>query len=83
MLLHRVLCQAAFHFHPFGVLLKGRPKVLIESGVLQREAMRREAVTEHDLEEALRLRGLGGLEEVEHATLERNGSISLRPRSKG
>jgi uncharacterized membrane protein YcaP (DUF421 family) len=78
VLLHRLLAQAVLHIPGLSKLLKGRPKVLIENGVLQRDAMRAEAITSHDLEEAMRLRGFGDLSEVTSAVLERNGSISLR-----
>jgi uncharacterized membrane protein YcaP (DUF421 family) len=40
--------------------------------------MQAEAITRHDLEEAMRLRGLTDLSEVKSAMLERNGAISLQ-----
>ncbi len=77
VLLHRLLAQLAVKSRLLSWLLKGRPKALIVDGVLQPKVMRQEAITSHDLEEAARLRGLAGLQNVKSASLERNGSISL------
>jgi uncharacterized membrane protein YcaP (DUF421 family) len=40
--------------------------------------MQAEAITRHDLEQAMPLRGLTDLSEVKSAMLERNGAISLQ-----
>jgi uncharacterized membrane protein YcaP (DUF421 family) len=81
VLLHRVLASAALRSPWLGRLLKGAPKRLVVDGQLQDDALRSEAITRHDLEEAARLHGLKDLGEVGDAVLERNGSISLRPRA--
>ena len=81
VLLHRLLAQAVLHVPALARLLKGEPKALIENGALRPDVMRAEAVTRHDLEEAMRLRGFGDLSEVRSAVLERNGNISLQGRA--
>ena len=78
VLLHRALAQAVLHSRAVGRILKGEPRPLVVDGALQPDAMRKEAITPRDLEEALRLRGLSDLHQVRGATLERNGSISIR-----
>ena len=64
----------------FGRLVKGMPVTLARDGRLDRLRMRRTAVGEADLEEAARQSGLGGLDAVEDAVLERSGKISAKGR---
>ena len=78
VLLHRALAQAVLHSRVVGQILKGEPRPLVVDGALPPDVMHKEAITLRDLEEALRLRGLSGLHQVRDATLERNGSISIR-----
>ncbi len=78
VLLHRLLAQSTLHSAFLAKLLKGAPKALVEGGVQRQDAMQAEAITRHDLEEAMRLRGLTDLSEVKSAMLERNGAISLQ-----
>ena len=68
----------------FGPLVKGNPVLLVEDGQLQRDAMRGSAITEKDLEQALRQDGQEpALSHVRRAYLERDGSISVIPRQDG
>lgn len=63
-------------------ILDGRPTVLMLDGKLDREAMKRARLDEHDILEAARLlQGLERVEEVKHAILEVNGEISIVPQS--
>lgn len=64
----------------FSRLVKGTPVTLARDGRLDRKRMRSAAVGEADLEEAARQSGLGGLDAVETAVLERSGKISARGR---
>jgi uncharacterized membrane protein YcaP (DUF421 family) len=83
VVLHRMLAQLALHLPWLGVALKGSPKTLVVDGEPQARAMRQEAITAHDLEEALRLKGLARMDEVRSAVLERNGAISVRAAREG
>ena len=50
-----LLALAAYHSHGFGRLIKGEAQVLVQNGKLNRENMRRNHISEHDLEEDMRL----------------------------
>src|SRR5437588_9074198 len=78
VMLHRLLAFAAYHSHALGVLLKGAPEVIVQDGHMIRDVMRTNHVSEHDLEEDLRLDAqCERLEEVRVARIERSGDISF------
>jgi uncharacterized membrane protein YcaP (DUF421 family) len=58
-------------------LLEGVPTVLIRDGEMQRDAMRKERVTEEEIMELLREQSLDDLREVRLGTLESNGQLSV------
>src|SRR4029077_10584586 len=55
VLLHRLLALLAYHFHWFGVLIKGRPEVIVDNGNYVWSTMGRNQVSTHDIEEDMRL----------------------------
>src|ERR1700704_3094909 len=55
VLVHRLLAFIAYYSHQFGVLIKGSPDLIIEDGNLILDTMRRNHISEHDVEEDLRL----------------------------
>jgi uncharacterized membrane protein YcaP (DUF421 family) len=76
--LHWVAAAVATRSHAVGMLLKGHAVVLVEDGRFDHSAMTREGVTEHDVQEAMRLRAkTEDLSKVRKAVLERNGEISV------
>ena len=76
--LHRLLAWAAYYSHGVGLLLKGAPEVIVQDGQLRRSVMRSNHVSEHDLEEDLRLdANCESLQEVRAARIERSGDISF------
>ena len=78
ILLHRVFGLAAYYSHAFGILVKGRPVMLVQDGRLQRKNMLWEHITQHDLEEDMRLEvNTDNLSEMQAARLERSGDISF------
>jgi uncharacterized membrane protein YcaP (DUF421 family) len=78
VLLHRVLGGAAYYSHRFGCLIKGKPAVIVQNGKLERENMRRNHVSEHDLEEDMRLNAkTEDLSKIKIARVERSGDISF------
>jgi uncharacterized membrane protein YcaP (DUF421 family) len=80
---HRLVAFVSFHSHPFGALVKGEPHRVIEEGRIDWDQMRKEHISERDLEEALRLRAKTADEKrVAEARLERNGEISIVERPK-
>jgi uncharacterized membrane protein YcaP (DUF421 family) len=84
MLSHRILAIIAYKTHfGFGDLIKGKPCILIEDGKLQRDVMKKNSITEHDLNEAMRKSGLeADHSQVKKAYLERSGEISIIQRDK-
>jgi uncharacterized membrane protein YcaP (DUF421 family) len=78
VLVHRLFAFIAYHSHWFGCLLKGRPEVIVEDGNLILTTMRRNHISEHDLEEDLRLDAeMEDTSKVKVARVERSGDISF------
>jgi uncharacterized membrane protein YcaP (DUF421 family) len=77
VVLHRIATMAALRLPALGPILKGRTARLILDGEVDRAALRRHGVGEHDLESALRGAGLLSTDGVAEAWLERNGDISI------
>ena len=76
--LHRILGTAAYHSHRFGCLIKGKPAVIVENGNLQRKNMHRNHISEHDLEEDMRLNAkTDNLSKIKITRVERSGDISF------
>ncbi len=78
VLLHRLLALFAYHSHWFGILIKGRPDVIVQDGDLLVSSMRRNHISRHDLEEDLRLGAhMENTSRVKVARVERSGDISF------
>jgi uncharacterized membrane protein YcaP (DUF421 family) len=76
--LHRLFGFAAYYSHAFGILVKGKPVLLVEDGTLQRQNMLWEHISKHDLEEDMRLEAkTEDLSKIQVARLERSGDISF------
>jgi uncharacterized membrane protein YcaP (DUF421 family) len=76
--LHRVFGIAAYYSHAFGILVKGKPVVLVQDGRLQRKNMLWDHISKHDLEEDMRLEAkTDDLSRIQVARLERSGDISF------
>jgi uncharacterized membrane protein YcaP (DUF421 family) len=75
---HRLLASIAFYSHWFGDLIKGPEQILMHDGKFMRDAMRRNHITEHDLEEDLRLTlQTERFDCIRGSILERSGGISF------
>ncbi|MDQ3929666.1 MAG: DUF421 domain-containing protein [Chloroflexota bacterium] len=75
---HWLFATLSYHTNWFGNLVKGGRVLLIEGGEVQREGMRREGITDHDLTQALRMQTKQtDPAKIELAYLERNGEISV------
>ena len=78
VLLHRLLGATAYYSHRFGIMIKGRPAMLVQNGRLERKNMRRNHISEYDLEEDMRLSAkTDDLSKIKVARLERSGDISF------
>ena len=78
VLLHRALMAGACRYHFLGGLIKGRSDIIVRDGQPLEEAMTRNQVSSHDLEEDLRLDAkLEDLSQIKIARVERSGDISF------
>jgi uncharacterized membrane protein YcaP (DUF421 family) len=76
--LHAVMASMAFRWHGFSQLVKGRPTVLLKDGKIDRRGLAQCKITDHDLEENLRLHGnTCDPSKIAEARLERNGEVSV------
>jgi uncharacterized membrane protein YcaP (DUF421 family) len=76
-----VIDALAFRFSWFERIVEQRPLRLIRHGRLDRDAQRRELLSDQELMSELRKRGLLSVEDVEEATIEPSGELSVIPRS--
>jgi uncharacterized membrane protein YcaP (DUF421 family) len=78
VLLHHLLATLTFRSHWLSQLVKGRPRMLVRDGKLDRREMARSKITFDDLDENLRLHGnVRATDHVAEARLERNGAVSV------
>jgi uncharacterized membrane protein YcaP (DUF421 family) len=75
--MHWLFSGIARRWHGFGTMVKGKACVLVRKGEADAQAMRATHMTEHDLWEDLRGKGVSRLEQVEEARLERSGKLSV------
>jgi uncharacterized membrane protein YcaP (DUF421 family) len=66
----------------FSHVIEGRPEVLIHNGKVYPEIMKRERLSQSDLDAALRHAGCSSIADVHFAVIENNGQISVRMRDQ-
>lgn len=77
--LHWLMALTSFQWDSIGRLVKGNIQILVKDGEIQWESMKRNHISERDLQEAIRLLGNGAkVEEVKMAHYERSGDISIQ-----
>lgn len=64
-------------------LVKSEPTLLVKDGTYLENAMRRQRVTQAEIEAALRDHGLAGIGQAESVVLETDGSLTVVPAGKG
>lgn len=74
---HVVLAHITYRFAWLERLIDGTPRVLVDDGKVHTELMHKELLSTEDLEAALRASGCLHLHEVERATIETNGQITV------
>ncbi len=78
VVLHRLFAYLAFYSHGFGILVKGKPDVIVRDGQCDFRMMRRNHVSVHDLDEDMRLSAhTDELSKIKLARVERSGDISF------
>ena len=70
----------SFHNQKFSNLMAGRPKAVIQDGIIDQEALRMLRLTVADLMEALRGKDVFDPRDVSYAVVETNGSLSVARR---
>lgn len=75
--LHALLIRLGVYSHWAGVLMKGRPAILVKDGAECPGAVKREGISRGDFEELLREAGLTDVTEVRLAVRERSGKVSV------
>jgi uncharacterized membrane protein YcaP (DUF421 family) len=81
--LHRLIAFLSRRWHKFGILVKGTSDLVVRDGQVVEAGMRRNDLSEHDLQEDLRLKGqVDDLSKVKVAYAERNGQISIVHKEK-
>ena len=82
VLVHRLFAFIAFHSHAFGILIKGRPELIVDDGDLILRTMRRNHISKHDVEEDMRLGArTEDLKDIGKGYVERSGDISFIKRN--
>ncbi len=79
--LHAAVSWAVTRWPALSGVLKGRSVRLVRDGEVDEAALRRHGIGRGDLRMALRARGIDEVEGAEAVHLERNGDISVIPRS--
>jgi uncharacterized membrane protein YcaP (DUF421 family) len=75
--MHWLFSGIALRWYGFGSLIKDEPRTLIRDGEVDEQAMRKSHITEHDLWEDLRGKGVSDPKQVAEARLERSGNLSV------
>lgn len=74
---HWLLSFLCYHSHVLGRLVKGRETLIVHEGEPIQENLRRAHISEHDLEEELRLQGIDDIRRTHRVYQERNGDVSI------
>ncbi len=77
ILLNYLTGWATFKSKRMEALIEGRPEILIHNGKLFENVMKRQKITHHELNAALRDAGCANMSEVHFAVLENNGNITV------
>lgn len=79
---HLGVSRLAWHSARLARLIDGKPQVLIRAGQLDADVLRGERLTADDVHAALRAAGCLHTHEVERATIETNGQITVVLRNR-
>lgn len=80
---HALLAKLSFRSDRFGIWVKGNTETIVRDGRLDPKTMARATISEKDLLEEARLNGqVMNVDDIQLATLERNGQVSIVPKKK-
>jgi hypothetical protein len=83
LLLNGLVGKLTYQSKMMESLVEGRPEILIHNGTLFTDVMKRERLTRHELNAALRAAGCASADEVHYAILENTGQITVHPKRPG
>jgi uncharacterized membrane protein YcaP (DUF421 family) len=82
VVLHRLIALASVHWGWFEKSVSGEEVLLVRSGRVDEDALKKALITHKDLDEAVRRKnGDEDLAKVEKVILERNGDLTVVPRA--
>ena len=79
---HVFVAQLSWRYPRIGRWIDGKPQVLIQRGELRHDVMKQERLTADDVQAALRAAGCLHTHEVQQATIETNGQITVVLRNR-
>lgn len=77
VLMHWLFSAASLRWKEFSRLVKGQPVLLVRDGIIVQEGMKRTHISDGNLRQDLRQKGVSALGEVAEAHLEPNGEVSV------
>lgn len=78
IIIHKILAKLSIYNKWFGAKVKGEKLLLYKDGEFLRKNMHHVNITEHDIQEDLRIEAqLGSLDKISEAYMERTGKISF------
>ena len=75
--MHRLISGLKLRYPRFGAILDGTPLVLIRNGEWQPGVMEGMRLAPEDVMASARTKGMGSVDQIDYAILERNGGISV------
>src|SRR5205823_5755925 len=75
-----IVGRLTYHSKRMEKLIEGRPEIVIHNGRVFTDIMKREKLTHHELNAALRAAGCTCVDEVHYAILENTGQITVQPK---
>jgi uncharacterized membrane protein YcaP (DUF421 family) len=77
LVVNHVVVRYLYGHQSLDELVEGAPELLIEDGVINTEALRKELITQTELEAAAHKQGFATLDEIDRAVLDTGGSIAF------
>ena len=77
LIINHLVIRYLYSHERLDQMIEGAPDVLIENGVLQPLALKKELITRSELEAAAHKQGFGSLDEVERAVFDTGGTIAF------
>ena len=80
LIVNHVVVKFLYNHSRIDRLIEGSPTVLIDNGLVKHHQLRKELITEAEIELAARRQGFGSLAEIDRAVLDPGGSINCTPK---